>query len=136
MKTFILSLFMFLSAAVWAQENQDGILLFARGTWQANLHWVTGPVVGDSSTLRMDWKRADQTPVEAPGNFTVTLWMPAMGHGSAPTTIQPILDSQGQVVTGAYQVTNVQFIMNGDWQIQVALTVNGKTETESLAIHL
>ena len=42
------------------------------------------------------------------------LWMPGMGHGSAPTQLAPGVD-------GCTTVSNVQFIMRGAWQILVTL---------------
>ncbi len=43
------------------------------------------------------------------------LWMPGMGHGSAPTQLSPGAD-------GCTNVANVQFMMRGEWEIQVTLS--------------
>lgn len=42
------------------------------------------------------------------------LWMPSMGHGSAPTSVVDLGD-------GKYEVNDVHFIMSGDWEIRFAL---------------
>lgn len=56
---------------------------------------------------------------------SLRLWMPSMGHGSAPLKIQ---DLGG----GIFQVTNVYFIMPGDWQIQLRYQIfNSKGELSS-----
>ncbi len=51
-----------------------------------------------------------------PGQAVIVakLWMPGMGHGSAPTQLAPAGD-------GCTAVSNVQFVMRGEWQIQVTL---------------
>lgn len=55
----------------------------------------------------------DQTPIEVDLTATpqVVLWMPSMGHGSTPTQTT-------RVDEGTYRVTNVFFIMPGDWEIR------------------
>jgi hypothetical protein len=49
----------------------------------------------------------------------VVLWMPGMGHGSKPVEIT-------HLGNGQYRVSNVFFVMHGDWEIQVQLK-NKKT---------
>ena len=44
----------------------------------------------------------------------VFLWMPSMGHGSSPVKIQKVAD-------GEYDVTNVNFIMGGKWDLRIQL---------------
>ena len=44
----------------------------------------------------------------------VVLWMPSMGHGSSPVTIE-------HLGMGQYRVSKVNFIMRGDWDIQIRL---------------
>lgn len=135
MKLAILTLISFFSLNLWA-ESTDGTLIFGRGAWQADLHWMKGPVVTDESILRVDWKRADQTPLDAPGAWNVVLWMPSMGHGSQPTLIQRIVDDQGRVVPGAYEVSSMYFFMAGNWEIHISLTIDGQTETQALPLNV
>lgn len=51
---------------------------------------------------------------DIPGNFKVYLWMPSMGHGSSPVKVN-------RISTGIYEVTDVYFIMEGDWEIRIKL---------------
>lgn len=51
---------------------------------------------------------------DLPANFSLFLWMPSMGHGSSPVTIK-------KMATGVYDVTDVYFIMDGDWQMRIQL---------------
>ncbi|MES2767598.1 MAG: serine protease spb1 [Bdellovibrionota bacterium] len=44
----------------------------------------------------------------------VILWMPSMGHGSSPTSVQKVNSS-------TFDVSNVYFIMDGDWEIRFVL---------------
>lgn len=67
----------------------------------------------------------------------VVLWMPSMGHGSAPTQVEPARDEQGQVIPGVLNVKNVYFVMPGDWQVRVILTnEKGLSETQSFDLML
>jgi hypothetical protein len=54
----------------------------------------------------------------APVDFVVppevVLWMPSMGHGSSPVTVS-------RVAVGVYRVSQVFFVMPGDWQIKIKL---------------
>ncbi len=47
-------------------------------------------------------------------DVSVLLWMPSMGHGSAPVKLDKLGPAQ-------FRVTNVYFIMPGDWEIRLSL---------------
>lgn len=51
----------------------------------------------------------------------VKLWMPSMGHGSAPVQISPETDSNGNVVPGVFKAKNVYFVMPGMWEVWIQL---------------
>jgi len=51
---------------------------------------------------------------EFPGVFSALLWMPSMGHGSAPVKIESLEQ-------GRYRLTNMYFIMPGDWDVRLFL---------------
>jgi hypothetical protein len=60
----------------------------------------------------------------------VKLWMPSMGHGSSPVVVKPISD-------GVYEVSDVFFIMLGDWEIRYQLKSNDDVIEEQIQkIHL
>ncbi|CAN5708433.1 hypothetical protein BH10BDE1_BH10BDE1_03020 [soil metagenome] len=44
-------------------------------------------------------------------NPKIVLWMPSMGHGSSPVTIE-------RISTGLYRATKVFFTMKGEWEIR------------------
>ena len=70
-----------------------------------------------------------------PGHFKVALWMPDMGHGSAPTQIARVLGSDGAPLPGVFDVTNLYFTMGGHWDVSVTVLLpNGKEETRALPV--
>lgn len=56
---------------------------------------------------------ADGTSIseDLPGNMAVVLWMPSMGHGSSPVTVE-------HLGAGSYRATNIFFTMRGNWEIR------------------
>lgn len=61
--------------------------------------------------------------VESP---SIELWMPDMGHGSSPVSVEKI-DS------GTYLVSDVYFSMHGDWQIKIS-SLNGENKIEEFIL--
>mgnify|MGYP000376060174 CR=1 FL=1 len=126
-------------AQAQAHDHMDPYhLIFSQGAIHAHADWKTGPQTSGESILRVEWQSGSaHTPSEPPGPFEVSLWMPSMGHGSAPTRIQRVLDPQGQPVEGVFEVSNMYFIMGGDWQAKVTLTYpDGHKETQIIDVSL
>jgi hypothetical protein len=92
----------------------------------ASMDWVKYPNEGEvcAFTLRF-WKvgqaNASGPYLEPTFPVFVRLWMPSMGHGSSPVSISPSMDSNGLAIPGVYEVTQVFFVMRGQWEIQVQL---------------
>jgi hypothetical protein len=53
------------------------------------------------------------------GQWLIKLWMPSMGHGSSPVKISQALGTAGAPLDGVFNVTNVFFVMPGEWEIRV-----------------
>lgn len=140
MKMMITALFTILTGtAAFAHSGHGGHLSFGGGKIHAHLSWDQGPDEnGGESILRLEWRDGATHAFVEPGvPFEVSLWMPSMGHGSAPTQIQRVADGQGGVLTGVYQVRNVYFIMPGDWDIRVTLKPEGGTaETQIWSVSI
>lgn len=80
--------------------------------------------------LSVEWKASPSST--EPGELSVTLtpapslslsallWMPSMGHGSAPVQVT-------QLDAGIYKITKMYFIMPGDWDVRLFLK-NEKNE--------
>ena len=80
----------------------------------AQWEWEKPANTTADSALRFKIVRAnmlDGTPLAVDQNVQVILWMPEMGHGSAPTKLE-------RVDTGSYRVTEMYFIMPGRWQVR------------------
>lgn len=58
-----------------------------------------------TSELLLDAESNETEPMK------IVLWMPSMGHGSAPVKI-------AKLSIGVYRATNVFFSMKGDWEIR------------------
>lgn len=141
MKTLILITGILLSPFAFAHEGHNhpptmSHLVFAKGELHAHATWQVGPRESEESILRIEWKNgANHQPTEPNGQFKVQLWMPDMGHGSAPTQVQRVLGQQGNPMVGVYDVYNVYFIMGGHWQVNVTLTyANGSQETKTIEL--
>jgi len=107
-------------------------LEFAQGAAKAELAWAVGPQSPEESVLLLTWRDAKGAVIAAPGAFKVSLFMPGMGHGSAPTQVEPAREANG-----AYRISRVYFTMGGDWEIRVKLkTASGQEETQSLKLNV
>ncbi len=120
----------FSSSFCFAQYKTAPYLLsFKEGRVVAELVFAQGPVTGKESVAYVYFKDQQNQPVELQERLEVVLWMPDMNHGSAPTQVQRLVDSNGQLVVGAYLVRNLQFIMGGLWEVRVSL-VDKKTQAK------
>jgi hypothetical protein len=140
MKT-LLSLFALvafpLSVATAAPVNHS--LDFLNRAVYLHYTWDAGPNLNpQESKLQVEWiDGSGRSPIPAPGNFKVELFMPAMEHGSSPTDINPVLDDRGYPYVGVFQVSSMYFTMPGDWEVRVTLTTpDGKMEMEKFSVHL
>jgi hypothetical protein len=137
--TFFLALLMGVGAPIsfsvsrnaWAADPSCE-LIFKKKKLCAQINWVIPPkqvelpTEKDAAEFTLTFKKktvAGATPISTPlaESVYVKLFMPSMGHGSHPTQVIPLRDSQGNLVPGQYQVKNVLFSMPGDWLIQVQL---------------
>jgi hypothetical protein len=109
-------------------------LEFANGAVHAHCQFTQGPQTPDESKMTIMWMNgATGTAAEPPGTFAVDLFMPGMGHGSSPTQVQHVLDKDGSTVVGAYEISNMYFVMAGKWQVNVTLnSTDGTKETKTI----
>ena len=94
-------------------------LQFSKNQICGSIQWE-GPVSDEKEntfTLTFDQ--------EVSAEVAVQLWMPSMGHGSSPVSIQ-------KVGPGKYLVTRVFFIMPGDWDIRVQIKKNGQLDEQAI----
>lgn len=126
-----------------AHEGHDhpplaGHLSYKQNTLHLHATFPTAPVVNQESLLVLEAKDAKtHQPTELNDNIEVVLWMPSMGHGSAPTQVERAVDANGDLLSGVFNVRNVYFIMGGDWEVRVTLTdAQGAQETKSFKVTL
>lgn len=122
MKTSLLCLFFLLTACarpdyITAEElKKNGSAkpedqcqhAFTRLQICANLRWLKTPTSTEAAELLVT------LPADTPGTMTALLWMPSMGHGSAPVKIE----NQGN---GIYRIFKMYFIMPGDWEVRLSI---------------
>jgi hypothetical protein len=143
MKSFLIAITMLLGTFATAHVGHNhppmaGHLVFKNGSVHVHATFTNAPAVGVEAPLVLETKEAvTHQNISLEDSVEVVLWMPSMGHGSAPTQIQRVLDSNGDLMTGVYQVRNVYFTMGGDWEVRVVLTnAQGQKETKSFNIKL
>ncbi|MBX3021812.1 MAG: FixH family protein [Bdellovibrionales bacterium] len=71
--------------------------------------------------------KADQSFLaqDLEGHLAVVLWMPGMGHGSSPVTVE-------KLDIGTYRASRVFFTMAGDWEIRVQLKDGDEIKDEAV----
>lgn len=98
-----------------SERTTDCSVRFKKSGVCLSWNWEQQPTSTASGSLVFKTYRAnllDQTPVQVDLESApqVTLWMPSMGHGSRPTTVNPI-------DIGTYRASDVFFVMPGKWEI-------------------
>ncbi len=100
---------------------------FAVSKLCAAIEWVKNPSEEEKGEFTVKfWKKGEGSqaagPFVDPGYAVgVKLWMPDMGHGSSPVKIRKAVSATGEESVGIYSVTEVYFVMGGDWEIWVIL---------------
>lgn len=115
-----------------------GHLSFKKNTLHLHASFPMAPVVNQESLLVLEAKDAKtHQPTDLNDTIEVVLWMPDMGHGSAPTQVERAVDANGNILPGVFNVRNVYFIMGGKWEVRVTLTdAQGAKETKSFTVTL
>ncbi len=136
MKSAFLALFTFILTIPAFAHSEIGHLSFAEGKLHAHLSWIQAPNTKGEAKMKLEWRNGASHEIVEPNlPLSVILWMPSMGHGSAPTQIQRMLDEQGNVILGTYQVVNMYFMMGGPWEVRVKVKyANGNEEIQAWAV--
>lgn len=101
---------------------------FSQANACVDLIWDTKPTKDTKGSFYVEVFHPEDRShfIDLQNDLEVVLWMPSMGHGSSPVTVE-------KTAPGQYRVTNVFFIMPGDWEIQFKLK-NGTTVLEQTAL--
>lgn len=105
-------------------------LRFSNSGWCVLWTWEQKPIQKKAGQFILKIMRPnllDETPVyvEAEDNIAVVLFMPKMNHGSRPTKVT-------KLDVGTYRISNVVFIMPGEWEIKFQLKQNGAVIDEAI----
>lgn len=81
-------------------------------------HWEVAPTVSNevAGVLIVGFFDQNREPLQAPLIVEAKMWMPDMGHGSMPTHVKRLANSQG-ALTHEYRISEMYFLMPGHWQI-------------------
>lgn len=98
--------------------SDSEVLKFKKTDSSFVISWVDGPKRGMSKFIMKTWKNEIGTMngpyQDLPKTLNVFIWMPSMGHGSSPVKLKKIND-------GEYEVSDVNFIMGGKWEVKFQL---------------
>jgi hypothetical protein len=115
--------------------QKDCPLSFPRSGLCASLNWTRQPSEEQTGSFALAFWRAGRPEqggpyVDPSSDVAVKLWMPAMGHGSSPVKI-------AHSAAGRFDVTDVYFVMPGDWEIHVLLKNGSNVVDEAvLPVHI
>ena len=78
--------------------------------------WVQFPSESTFGEMKLTFTDPQDTSrkLDPKASFAIVLWMPSMGHGSSPVTIE-------RVDVGEFKASDVFFIMPGPWDIRYQL---------------
>lgn len=144
MKCLLLWIFLIVSSVGVAARNHPthaplkSHLAYKNNTLHLHTELAAEPKLGEEAFLKIETRNAiDHSIAEINDAIEVVLWMPSMGHGSAPTRLARVLDASGNPVPGQYLARNLHFIMAGIWDVRITLTdAHGKQETQKFTVEL
>jgi hypothetical protein len=100
-------------------------LSFPQHGFCAELIWDSVPNDRDPASFHLRfWNPQQGTKFYGPfvdpnGSIGVILWMPGMGHGSAPVKLSHAKDLTGQNIPGLFSASSAYFVMPGTWDVHV-----------------
>ena len=107
--------FLFQFSPAQAESLAPCDLTFTQAGLCARVRWINGPSDRIENRMQMQFVDLQTGSVALPApNLKVVLWMPDMGHGSRPVSIE----NPGE---GLYQVNKMYFVMPGHWEVRVTL---------------
>ena len=112
----------------WLRENTPPAsgsctLTFPQTQLCVKAEWLTGPNSSEANVLVITLD-GDSSVYD---DMSALLWMPSMGHGSAPVQITRLSATQ-------FKISNVYFIMPGDWEVRLTLKRSGQTVDQAALV--
>ncbi len=93
-----------------------------------NFTWELLPTEEETGVFTFRVSRPDPAgPVleDPEGRMTVVAWMPSMGHGSSPITVE-------RLDVGVYRASQVFFTMRGEWELRFLLKNGSETRDQAI----
>ncbi len=109
-------------------QGQQGLIsenFFNDSKVQLDMHWLEEPEVGREAKLMIILTDQDNAIIKDDIDIRVMLWMPTMGHGSFPVTVEKVSD-------GIYKAREVFFTMPGYWDVHFQIFENNVLKEEVL----
>ena len=134
LKSFLLLLFFALTSSHCGTRSAPPAAIAADGAsrqqvYTAKLDWQTPVAARTPLAAKLSFQTASGAPSQSIANLSFKPWMPSMGHGTS-TADQSItvLDGSTALVEGIY------LSMGGDWEIRLTATVDGVTDSATIAV--
>lgn len=110
-------------------------VFFDQSGYCLEANWVAGPIANGRNELEVKLiPTREMPPVEA---LEAVLWMPGMGHGSAPTRIEgPRFVTNMGSPYYAVNISRIVFMMPGLWEIRFKLKTSQNTESSNWELML
>ncbi len=136
--SFMVSVIMGIVVNFGFANSQSDLLVYTAKHVVASWEFTQGPLVGGESTMALRFlDSSTRQPIFIQDKVKVQLWMPSMGHGSAPTIVESKQNESDVSSYGLFKVRNMHFVMGGDWEIRVQLVdASGLSETKSFILYL
>lgn len=99
-------------------NGMESAKVFKTSHQSLSINWLS-PINSSEEGHALLIVKQGQNAADINGQFKIFLWMPDMGHGSSPITIN-------KIGTGLYDLGQIYFIMDGLWQLRIQL-LNGST---------
>lgn len=103
---------------VKAEQNNDCLVPFTKLGVCGTFQWQNLPKNQTYTTFSLAFNNANIKSE----HLKVYLWMPSMGHGSAPVSIIDLGNGQ-------FNIEQVYFVMPGAWEIRFEISLDGITDS-------
>lgn len=97
-----------------------------RSQAEVSLTWEQLPTETETGSFRFHTYRRNpldgsKVLLDLGTRVSVRLWMPGMGHGSSPVTVE-------RTGPGEYRAAEVFFLMRGEWEIHIQVDDEGNSD--------
>ncbi len=97
-----------------SSQETSGVVKLESLQLAVKTYWREGPLIGDESRSLIVLLNRDNTPVSTDYEVRLKLWMPTMGHGSFPVSLN-------EISPGVFEARDIFFTMPGYWDIHFQL---------------